>query len=443
MGLSRQVIYKLPLFLLVGCPLFAMFLVWTMIYAGGSMQTTLQYFLAAPKQTWVAMFWTPFGGTPIAWFMIGVFVAVQILWLKVLPGATYEGPQTVKGHRPTYRDNGLLAFAITVSCFFMGSFLGLYKLSCVYDHFPEIIGALNAMSLLFCFFLYWKGRYAPNSIDRGESGSFIFDYYWGIELYPRLYTIDIKQLTNCRLGMMSWGVLIISFAAKQVELYGFLSNTMAVSLVLQIVYIAKFFLWERGYMSSMDIMHDRAGFYICWGCLVWVPSVYTSASLYLVLHPYVLPFWGAAMLFVVGMASIWINYAADRQRQLFRITQGEMSIWGKPVVSIPTTYTLATGETFESSLLASGYWAISRHFHYIPEWTAALLWTLPVLFNNVLPYIYPAFLLILLLHRVVRNEKRCAQKYGEGWVRYCERVPSILLPRFPRKLETPQAPQSH
>jgi hypothetical protein len=31
----------------------------------------------------------------------------------------------------------------------------------------------------------------------------------------------------------------------------------------------------------MDIMHDRAGYYICWGCLVWVPSVYTSPALFL------------------------------------------------------------------------------------------------------------------------------------------------------------------
>lgn len=23
-----------------------------------------------------------------------------------------------------------------------------------------------------------------------------------------------------------------------------------------------------GYMNSMDIQHDRAGFYLCWGCLV-------------------------------------------------------------------------------------------------------------------------------------------------------------------------------
>lgn len=40
------------------------------------------------------------------------------------------------------------------------------------------------------------------------------------------------------------------------------------SVLLQLTYITKFFHWEMGYMNSMDIQHDRAGFYLCWGCLV-------------------------------------------------------------------------------------------------------------------------------------------------------------------------------
>jgi len=38
-------------------------------------------------------------------------------------------------------------------------------------------------------------------------------------------------------------------------------------------------------MGTMDIQHDRAGFYICWGCLVWVPSLYTCHTMYLVDNP--------------------------------------------------------------------------------------------------------------------------------------------------------------
>ena len=39
----------------------------------------------------------------------------------------------------------------------------------------------------------------------------------GMELYPRIGKyFDIKTFTNCRFGMMSWALLIISFAVKQV-----------------------------------------------------------------------------------------------------------------------------------------------------------------------------------------------------------------------------------
>ena len=46
-----------------------------------------------------------------------------------------------------------------------------------------------------------------------------------------------------------------------------------VSVILQLTYITKFFHWEMGYMNSMDIQHDRAGFYLCWGCLVRITEL--------------------------------------------------------------------------------------------------------------------------------------------------------------------------
>ena len=48
------------------------------------------------------------------------------------------------------------------------------------------------------------------------------------------------------------------------------------------IYIFKFYKWEKGYTYSLDIMHDKAGYYICWGCIVWVPFFYAMTSYYLV-----------------------------------------------------------------------------------------------------------------------------------------------------------------
>ena len=76
--------------------------------------------------------------------------------------------------------------------------------------------------------------------------------------------------------MMGWSLIVCSFAAKQAALdpAAGVSNAMLVSVGLTVLYLFKFFWWESGYLASLDIMHDRFGYYICWGVLAWVPAVY-------------------------------------------------------------------------------------------------------------------------------------------------------------------------
>ena len=248
-----------------------------------------------------------------------------------------------------------------------------------------------------------------------------------MELYPRVLGWDIKMFTNCRFGMMGWPLIILSFAAKQKELYG-LSDAMLISVILQLIYIGKFFVWEGGYLRSMDIMHDRAGYYICWRCLVWVPSIYTSPTLYLVNHPHNFGLVTTALLLLVGTFAILINYFADRQRQKVRATEGNCLVWGKKPNLIVATYKTTQGDTKQNLLLTSGWWGIARHFHYVPEITAAFCWTVPALFDNFIPYFYVVFLTILLLDRAYRQEKRCQMKYGDDWDSYCEKVPYKVIP---------------
>jgi delta24(24(1))-sterol reductase len=50
-------------------------------------------------------------------------------------------------------------------------------------------------------------------------------------------------------------------------------------------------------------------------------------------------------------------------------------------------------------------------------------------FNGVLPYFYPAFFFGIIIHRALRDDARCARKYGEDWLRYKERVPCLFIPK--------------
>lgn len=418
-----------PLFLLFFTPNIAIIFWYTNVYLQGSL--TNFWYLLEYQGIFLTLYtlWSPiFLGSKIAWMTIGCFAIFQLVLMRCVPGPTFKGPETAQGHIPIYKANGLSCYLLTLITFYLCSFRWkIFPPHILYDHFGEIIGALNCLSLALCLFLYFKGRYFPSTPDADSTGNFIFDYYWGTELYPRILGWDIKQFTNCRFGMMSWALIIISFAAKQNAQYG-LSDSMLVAVALQLIYITKFFIWETGYLGSLDIMHDRAGYYICWGCLVWVPSIYTSSTLYLVNHPNHLGWMLSLIIFLLGAVSILVNYWADKQRQKVRATQGLCKVWGRPAEVTKARYTTKEGRVRENVLLTSGWWGISRHFHYIPEILGAFFWSLPALFTHFLPYFYVIFLTALLMDRAFRDEKRCATKYGKDWVTYCQKVPYKVIP---------------
>jgi 7-dehydrocholesterol reductase len=361
--------------------------------------------------------------------IILVFAVLEAALLEWLPGKEFSGPITPAGNRPRYKLNGVAAWFVTHALFFGCSYgLGLFNAGIVWDCLGPVLITLVLFALLFCLFLYVKGRVWPTSDDRSVSGNFIWDYYWGVELHPELFGINLKQLINCRISMMGWSIIVCSFAAKQAELFGHASNSILVSVAITVVYLFKFFWWESGYFTSLDIMHDRFGYYICWGVLAWVPSVYTLTAQYLVLRPYDMPLPLALAIFLLGVTAVYVNYAADEQRQRVRETNGDTTIWGRAPVLVRARYTTADGNEHESLLLASGWWGVARHFHYVPEITLALAWSLPAGFRHFVPYFYVTFLTILLTDRATRDDKRCRNKYGAYWDEYCRRVPAKIVP---------------
>ena len=424
--------YLVPAFLVFCCPPFAMLMWYVNSSLNGSFFKLYEELQTNGLGTVLYHAWlVHFFGSAAAWKIIGIFAGLQLLLMRVLPGKKYTGTITPMGNLPEYKDNGLASYIISFALFF-GCTVGLhlFPASIVYDNFGDILGALNFTALVFCLVLYFKGKYAPSSTDKGSTGNFLFDYYWGTELYPRILGWDVKQFTNCRFGMTGWAIAVTSFAFAQQRIYGHADLSIIISAALVVIYLFKFFIWEQGYMRSMDIIVDRAGFYICWGCLVWVPAVYTSPVMFMVLHPVGLPLWLAVVIFGAGLAAILINYWADMQRQMVRNTDGKTSIWGADPVIILAHYTTDTGEKKKNILLASGFWGISSHFHYVPEILAAFFWSCATGFTYFAPFFYVLFLTILLTHRAFRDEAKCSKKYGEHWDEYRKIVPYKIIPRL-------------
>eukprot|EP00210_Caulerpa_lentillifera_P000628 g607.t1 len=412
--------------LVLGAPSFVMFVYVVHTSFAGSIQELVAFVRSEGLTQATSLYQT---ADSDAWIIFGVFGMIQALFQLFLPGKTVHGPITPKGNTPVYKANGVQAYLFTLSLFFFGWKMDWFDPVFICDKFGKILSALNLFAFGLCIFLYFKGRLAPSSSDSGSTGNIVYDFYWGMELYPRIGKhFDIKTWTNCRVGMMSWSVLILCYAAKQHALYGFISDSMIISIILMQIYIFKFFLWESGYWASMDIAHDRAGYYLCWGCLNWVPGIYTSPALYLIRNPVQLGLPLSCLILLAGVCCVLVNYDADRQRQEFRRLNGKIKIWGKAPKMIKAQYKTKSGDKKTSLLLASGWWGLARHFHYVPEILGAFLWTLPGLFSNGLQYFYVVFLTLLLLDRAYRDDERCRSKYGTHWDTYCSIVPYKLIP---------------
>lgn len=136
----------------------------------------------------------------------------------------------------------------------------------------------------------------------------------------------------------------------------------------------------------------------------------------------------AITMAMLGTTCLICNYWIDRQRQYFRETNGGKTIWGRIPTFIEAKYTTGEGKERHSRLLTSGWWGVSRHLNYVFEISLAFLWSVPAGFENMLPFLYVTFLIILLTDRAYRDEIRCSQKYGKYYKLYCTAVPWKMIP---------------
>jgi len=224
-----------PLALLLSTPVLVMYFVYDL--------------LRGPFSPSVVDFFRP--TAPAAAFVAG-FVVFQVILLLALPGRAVAGPVGPSGFAPTYRGNGLLAFVLTMLVFVgVPYWTNIFSPAIYFRMFGPLCTILNGSALLLSCLLYWKGLRWPSSKDSGGTGRRIFDFYYGTEAYPSIGGIALKQLVNCRIGMMLWALFAVSCWFRQFDFYDRtkVAHSISVSVGLEVVYIAKFFFWEASYFS--------------------------------------------------------------------------------------------------------------------------------------------------------------------------------------------------
>ena len=196
---------------------------------------------------------------------------------------------------------------------------------------------------------------------------------------------------------------------------------LAIVLGLQALYVADAVYCEAAILTTMDITMDGFGFMLAFGDLAWVPAMYSLQARFLVgaapPPPPLSPAYAAACL-AIGAAGFAIFRAANAQKDLFKRNPRAPELAGLATVRT------ATG----SRLLAGGWWGTARHINYLGDWLLALGMSLPTAAHTPATYFYPFYFAILLWHREMRDEHKCAAKYGPAWIAYKKLVPWRIIP---------------
>ncbi|HYE33887.1 DUF1295 domain-containing protein [Methylocaldum sp.] len=358
--------------------------------------------------------------SPPTWKAAAIYGA-WFLWQAALqvwaPGRKVLGMPLPDGRRLEYRMNGMFSFLLTLGVLAGAVALGWLDATLLYDQLGPLMTVVNIFTFAFSGFLYVWGLKGAGW--EGPTGRPLYDYFMGTALNPRIGFFDIKLYCEARPGMIFWMLLNLSIAAKQYELQGTVTVPMLLVVGFQSFYLIDYFIHEEAVLTTWDIKHEKFGWMLCWGDLVWLPFTYTLQAQYLVNHTHDLPAWGITAIVALNLLGYTIFRGANIQKHRFR-RNPDRPVWGRPPEYIETAKA--------TLLLTSGWWGLSRHMNYFGDLMIALSWCLPTAFGHALPYFHIVYFSILLVHRERRDDTMCLAKYGEDWRRYRARVPWRIVP---------------
>ncbi|KAI8055831.1 ERG4/ERG24 ergosterol biosynthesis protein [Syncephalis plumigaleata] len=350
--------------------------------------------------------------------------AIWLAWLValfyILPGSWVDGTRLRDGNVLKYKINALKSLIVTlIACVVTLVVVGREPFKYLYTHMIHFVAAAFLISAVFSLFLYLKSfRNGALLALGGNTGNPIYDYFIGRELNPRLGNFDIKCCIELRPGLIGWLVINFCSAVEQYDRLGTLTDSMIMVQFFQAWYVFDSLMNESAVLTTMDIVTDGLGWMLVFGNFVWVPFSFSFQARYLAINPIQLGTLRCIGILTLQAIGYWIFRSANLQKDRFRKNPSDPKV--KHLAYISTTA--------GSRLLVSGWWGRARHINYLGDWIMSVAWCLPCGFGSIIPYLYPIYFIILLIHRERRDEHKCHQKYGADWRRYRRIVPWRIVP---------------
>ncbi len=339
---------------------------------------------------------------------VGLFIGLLFVGSLILPGRRIVGHDT-EGKERIYVVNGLTLLSTTVIVTGLVYWLNWFSLAFLYEHFLALFVVANILAFVWSGWQYWSG------VRKGhDSPGFLAGYFYGVEASATWFGLDLKFFSY-RPSLIGLALLNASFAVVQYETYGSITLAMGLYQAFTLLYVTNYFQFESGMLHTWDLVSERFGWMLIWGDYVLVPFFYCLPAWYLVHATDPLPALGAVGISALFLFGFWLFRTANQQKHDFKCNPN-VRIWGRQA------------QTLEGRLLVSGVWGIGRHLNYTGEICVYFAFALTTGFVSWVPFLLPLWLTCLLLHRSVRDERRCRAKYGALWDRYTRKARFAMIP---------------
>jgi len=366
----------------------------------------------------------------------GAFILLEAILAAVLPGFKTQGLPIphLKNKSLAYNCNAYFAWWVTLAVIGTLHFTGTLRLGRI----ATLRGPLLTCAVIFSDALsvcVYVAAFATKTTHR-MSGNHLYDFFMGASLNPRIGSLDIKMWAEVRVSWITLFLLTLSEAAKQVEDTGKLGWPLAFMVLAHWLYANACCKGEELIVPTWDIFYEKYGWMLCYWNLCGVPFMYSFNSAFLNHHagPVGTPNILVVALFVALLCAYYVFDTANAQKNIYR-QQLRGAYQKRPWYIFPQFSYMSCGPNPKhiktkagSPLLVDGWYKYARKVHYTADASMAMMWGLSCGLSHFLPFFYFVFFSSMITHRALRDNEKCARKYGDDWVEYCRQVPYVLIP---------------
>ena len=172
-----------------------------------------------------------------AWTIYWVFFLFEGACYILLPGVSVSGRPLphLGGKQLPYYCSAVWSFYTSIVLVLFLHFTGLFKLYTIIDEFGPLLSVAIISGFLVSFLAYFSAL--MRGAQHRMTGSPIYDFFMGAELNPRMFGIlDFKMFFEVRLPWFILLFLSMGAAARQYEVYGYVSGEVMFLVMAHFLY---------------------------------------------------------------------------------------------------------------------------------------------------------------------------------------------------------------